>query len=91
MAAEQPVESSRSGGGGGGGQEQQQQTTYPVKRFVYVIANITALSGLLFGCVWKWEYTERFLYALYEYAGLYMDVHTCVGASTLRASPPHIY
>ncbi len=26
-------------------------TTYPVKRFVYVIANITALSGLLFGWV----------------------------------------
>jgi len=24
-------------------------TVYPVKRFVYVIANITALSGLLFG------------------------------------------
>ena len=27
------------------------QQAYPVKRFVYVIANVTALSGLLFGCV----------------------------------------
>ncbi|GAB5036195.1 mfs sp sugar:h+ symporter [Nannochloropsis oceanica] len=29
--------------------EDQTTTVYPVKRFVYVIANITALSGLLFG------------------------------------------
>lgn len=28
---------------------EQTTTVYPVKRFVYVIANITALSGLLFG------------------------------------------
>lgn len=42
-------------GAGGGQQPQpqqpQQQEAYPVKRFVYVIANVTALSGLLFGCV----------------------------------------
>jgi hypothetical protein len=38
-------------GAGGGQQQQPQQEAYPVKRFVYVIANVTALSGLLFGCV----------------------------------------
>ena len=37
------------GGGGGGGGGAVEARSYPVKRFVYVIANITALSGLIFG------------------------------------------
>lgn len=49
-AAAPPIE----GAAASGGQSMSSASHYPVKPFVYVIANITALSGLLFGWVGGW-------------------------------------